>query len=221
MILSAFKTYVLQDFKRTDKEAELVQAYNDAIIDLATRMPHGGYKYQSYIPTVIVQEDYPLPSDLIHLIHPARLLEGSGTNDSGYQMDFITKQEYDSYEVNPNRTSPSSGKPMRYTVYSRSILLSPIPDKNTYLVEIDWSKRPVVLSGDNDVHSLGSEWDEILKHMVLTRLNSGIELFQEAEFWRSRYEDQMGTPIGMLRRLLDIERDREYKAVSQVKVNDL
>ena len=220
MILSAFKTYVLQDFKRTDKDTELVQAYNDAIIDIATRMPHGGYKYQSYVPTVSGQEDYALPSDVIHLIHPAKLLEGSGTNDSGYPMDFISKQEYDLLEPNPNRTDPPTGKPIKYCVFSKSILLSPVPDA-IYIIEIDWSKRPTALSGNSDVHTLGSEWDEALKQMVLARLNAGIELFAEAQYWESRYQDPYGNPIGMLRRLLDLEKEREYKAVSSIKNNNL
>ena len=220
MILSAFKTYVLQDFKRTDKDTELVQAYNDAIIDIATRMPHGGYKYQSYVPTVSGQEDYALPSDLIHIIHPACLLDGSGTNDSGYPMDFISKQEYDLLEPNPNRTDPPTGKPIKYCVFSKSILLSPVPDA-IYIIEIDWSKRPTTLSGNSDVHTLGSEWDEALKQMVLARLNAGIELFAEAAYWESRYQDPYGNPIGMLKRLLDIEKEREYKAISSVKNNNL
>jgi hypothetical protein len=221
MILSAFKTYVLQDFKRTDKDTELIQAYNDSIVYVAVLMPHGGYKYQSYVPTVVAQPNYPLPNDLIHLIHPIRLLEGSGTNDSGYPLDHITKQEYDVIEPNPNRANPSTGKPQEYCIFSRAILPTPIPDLSTYLLEIDWSKRPVVLSGNNDLHSLGSEWDEVLKWMTLTRLNAGIELFQEAQYWETKYQDSEGNPIGMLKRLLDIERDREYKAIGQIENNNL
>lgn len=220
MQLSNFKTYVLQDFKRTDKDTELIQAYNDSIIYIATFMPHGGYKYQSYVPTVIGQPDYVLPSDMIHLIHPVRLLEGSGSNDSGYPMDFISKEEYDLLEPNPYRTNPSTGKPDKYCIFSRTILPTPIPDK-IYLMEINWTKRPVAQSGLTDTPSLGSEWDEILKWMVLARLNAGIELFQESQFWESKYQDPYGTPIGMLRKLLDIERDRESKSIGQVSNNNL
>jgi hypothetical protein len=222
MQLSDFKTYVKQDFKRTDKDTELIRARNDSILYIAVLLPpHAGYKYQSYVPTVTGQTNYPLPSDLIHLIHPVRLLKGSGTNDSAYPLDHLTKQEYDDYESNPNRTSPSTGQPMRYCVFSRAILPSPIPDKDTYFFEIDWSKRPVDQTADASLHSLGSEWDEVLKWMVLARLNAGIELFQEMQVWESKYQDSDGNPIGMLKRLLDIEREREYKAIGQVRPNDL
>ncbi len=219
--IAEFKTYVKYDFKRTDKDTEIVQARNDAVLYIAVLMPHAGYKYQSYAPSVTAQPNYPLPSDLMHLIHPIRLLEGSGTNDSGYPLDHITKQEYDLIEPNPNRTSPSTGKPLKYCIFSRAILPTPIPDKNTYFFEIDWSKRPTEQLLDADLHSLGAEWDEVLKWMTLDRLNASLELFQEAEYWRSRYQDEAGNPIGTFRRLLDIEREREDWTIGQVKNNNL
>lgn len=219
MTYANFKAYVLQDFKRTDKDTELLQAYNDMLIWVALQMPHGGYKYQSWINTVVAQEDYPLPSDLIHLIHPVRLLEGSGTNDSGYPLDQISKEQYDIEEGNPNRTSPSTGKPTKYCIFSRSILLSSIPDKATYILEINWSKRPTAITtGSPD---LGTEWDEVLKWGVLERLNAGMNLFEEAQYWASKYKDAEGEPAGVCRKLFDIERDREDSACGQVQVNDL
>jgi len=221
MTLANFKTYVKQVFKRTDKDTEIVQAYNDMIMWVSSYMPHAGYKYQSYIYTVSGTPDYPLPSDLIYLIHPVRLLEGSGANDSGYPMNLISKQQYDIKEPNPRRTSPSTGKPVDYTIFSRSILPSPIPNKSTYLLEIDWTKRPVSQSGDSDVTYLGSEWDEVLRHGTLERLYEMLELFDESDHWASKYRNQEGSPIGMCKKLFDIERDREVPAIGQVKANIL
>jgi hypothetical protein len=221
MTLVNFKLYVKQVLKRTDKDTEIVQAYNDMVIWVAACMPHGGYKYQSYISTVAETPDYPLPTDLIHLIHPVRLLEGSGTNDSGYPLEFISKEKYDILEPNPHRTNPSTGKPTRYAVFSRSILPQPIPDKSTYLIEINWSKRPTAQSADADLTSLGSEWDEVLRAGALERLYEGIELYQEAGYWASKYRDAEGNPIGMCKKLFDIERAREEKPIGQVQNNDL
>jgi hypothetical protein len=221
MQLSDFLTYVKYDFKRTDKDTELTQAYNDTINSISLLMPHGNYKYQSWIYTIIGQEDYPLPSNMIHLIHPIRLLDGTGSNDSGYPLEKLTKDEYDEVEPNPNRTNPSTGKPWGYTVFSRSILLTNIPDKATYLLEINWSKRVVAQAATTDQSLLGAEWDEILKWGTLFRVFAGMERFDEANYWRSMYEDSEGNPIGMLRRLLDIEKEIEGRAVGQVKFNAL
>lgn len=226
MILSSFKAYVKRDFKRTDKDTELVQAYNDAIIWIAIQMPHGGYKYQSYISVVNGQEDYPLPTTLMHLIHPVKFLEGSATNDSGWPLTHWTKEEYDQRYPNPNRTSPTEkGNPAGYAVFSRSILLGPLPDAAVVsrggLLEINWGKRPTTLSADADLPDLGTEWDEVLKWATLERLYAGMGMLEEANYWAGLYRDAAHAPIGVCKRLFDAERDREQSAVGQVQNNDL
>lgn len=221
MILSSFKTYVKRDLKRTDKDTEIVRAYNDMITWVAQVIPHGGYKYQSYISTVVRQEDYPLPTNLIHLIHPVKLLEGSGTNDYGYPLERITKEEYDIQYPNPNRTTPTDiGKPSVYTIFSRSILVGPLPDSASYLLEINWAKRATELSGDSDTPNLGSEWDEVLKQGTLERVYAGMGMFEEANYWASLYRDKFGNPVGLCRRLIDSEKDIEMKTIGQVKFNE-
>ena len=221
MTLSSFKTYLKRDFKRTDKDTEIVQAINDMIVWVSLQMPAGNYKYQSWINTVIRQEDYPIPTTAIHLIHPVRLLLGSNSADSGYVLTHVSKQEYDQLEPNPNRTNPTTGRPYAYTVYSRSILLTSIPDSAAYLLEINWSRRPTSLSADTDTPTLGSEWDETLKAGSLERLYAGLGLLQEASYWASQYRDAEGMPVGVCRTLLGIERDREETIIGSVMTNDL
>lgn len=223
MTLTLFKTYVKYDFKRTDKDTELVQAYNDMIIWTALLMPHSAYKYQSYLPLVAGQEDYSLPSTVIHLLHPVRLLDGSASSDSGYPLTHITKDRYDFLYPNPNRTSPTiTGTPSHYTVFAGSILVGPLPRTGTNdLLEMDWTKRPTAQSGDSDTPALPSEWDEILKFGTLERLFDGIGSHDEAQYWAAKYKDGYGNPIGMCKRLLDIERDKEGSWVGQVRVNNL
>lgn len=226
MQLSTFKPYVRYDFIRTDKDTEMVQAYNDMLMWVATRMPVGDYKYQSYINTTADTEDYPLPSTLVHLIHPIRLLEGSSSGDSGYPMEHISKERYDLLEPNPNRSSPdNTGQPTKYTIYSRSILVTPIPDSANYILEINWTKEQTDLSADADLPSLPVAWDEVLKWGVLERLYAGLGQLEESMFWGSKYHmiDQYGNdmPVGMCKTLFDIEEDREGFAIGQVKVNNI
>lgn len=218
---SELMNYIKIDFKRENEDSRILQAINDMIVYLAIRMPHGNYKFQSYANTTIGQEDYPLPDQILHILHPIRLLDGNSTNDSGYQLERITKEEYDELEPNPNRTNPSTGKPTCYTIYSRSVLLTPIPDKATYLLEINWSKLPTSLSSDTDTHSLGSEWDEVIKWGALFRCYSGLGMYEDAEFFRTKYEDSYGLPIGILKILLDKEREFEGESISQIRNNYL
>ncbi len=220
MQLSSFITYVLYDLKRTDKNTELTQAYNDSIIAVAVKMPHGAYKYTSYVPTVDGQPDYPLPATIIHLIHPIRLTEGNAASDSGWQLEHITKEEYDLLEPNPFRTSPDSkSDPVKYTIHSGVILPWPIPDDATHLFEIDWTKVPTDQSGASDTPALPDYWREVLKWMTLSRVFQGMGLFQEAQYWKSLYEDGEGNPVGLYRDFLNIEKEKEGNEIGQVKPN--
>jgi hypothetical protein len=221
MTLGEFKTYVRLDLNRTDKDTEIVQAYNDMVLFIAAQQPIGNYKYQSFVHTIPEQEDYPLPTDAMHLIHPVRFLEGTGTNDSGYNLSRVTKDEYDEMEPNPNRTDPGTGKPRWYTVFSRSILVTPIPDSAVYMLEINWSKRPIDASSDSDTSLLSTEWREILKWGVLDRVYAGMQLYNESAFWKSHYLNGEGEPTGLFRRLLINEQDQEGRSIGNVKNNEL
>lgn len=226
MTLANFKTYLKYDFKRTDKDTEITRAYNDMIMWIAAQMPHGAYKYQSYIYTVAGQEDYPIDPDgtQMHLIHPLRWIEGTDTNNTGYPMDKISKQQYDLLEPNPNRTSPSTSQPRRYCVFGGSILVNPIPDKSTYLIEKNWTKKPVDQSAESDVPLLGSEWNEIMKWGALERLYAGLGQLEDSVFFGSKYHAIVNgddIPIGYAKKLFDNERDKECKLISHVKFNAL
>lgn len=217
MNITNFKTYVKYDFKRTDKDTEIVQALNDSMTAIAIKMPHSAYKYQSYKPTRVGIEDYQLPENIIHLRHPIRLIDG----DDGWPLIHISKKEYDELEGNPNYASPSTGEPTHYCIYSNSVLLTPIPDSASYYLEMDWTRHHTAISGASEEPSMGSEWDEVLKQMSLFRLFSGVGQYDDAMFWRSLYEDNMGNPVGMYADLLRAEHDREDFSIRQVKANIL
>lgn len=226
MNVTNFQTYVKLDFKRTDKDTEILQAYNDSLIAVAVTLPMGAYKYQSYIPLVARQEDYPLPSTIMHLIHPIRYLEGSAQANSGWPLNHITKEVYDKRYPNPNRTTPDDlGTPSDYTIYSGSILIGPMVSATEVtagaLLEINWTVVPTDLSGSTDLPTLPDYWREVLKQMTLHRVYRGIELFQEADWWKSQYEDAEGNPVGLYRRLLEIEENKEQSGISNVRPNNL
>lgn len=219
--LSTLQTYIRRDFKRTDKDTEITQAINDSILWISSLIPYGNYKFQSWIYTAIDREDYGLPSNLIHLIHPIKWIEGAGSSDPGYPMLHITKEQYDVREANPNRTNPSGGRPTAYCIFSRCILVTPIPDRADYVLEIMWSRRPISLSASGDLPDLGSEWDEVIKHAALEKLYAGMGMLQEANYWASLFRDAEWNPVGLCRKLIDAEKDREMPNIGQVQFNEL
>lgn len=221
MTLSDFKTYVKRDFKRTDKDTEILTAYNDTIRWLSSKMAVGDYKYQSFVNTTVGIEDYELPSNMLHLFHPIKLLLGSNSGDEGFQLDFITKSAYDLREPNPNRNNPQTGRPSAYTIWSRSILLTSIPDSSSYILEINWSKRPVDQASSTDTPSLPQEYDEILKWGTLERLYEGMGQYDVALYWGNKYHDLEDKPKGLLRDLFEEEIGREGDAIGQIQNNNL
>ena len=219
--LSTLRTYVKRDFKRTDKDTEITQAINDMIMWVASLMPHGNYKYQSWIYTISGREDYSIPSTLIHLIHPIKYIYGASGSNSGYPMDHLTKQEYDVVQPNPNGGYAATGAPSYYTVFSRSILVGPLPNTSSDILEINWAKKPVALSADADLPDLGSEWDEVIKQGAQEKLYAGIGMIEEANYWGGLYRDAEGSPVGLCKNLIDAEKDRESRAIGIMVNNDL
>ena len=140
-------------------------------------------------------------------------------------LDQISKEEYDRIEPNPNIASPHKGRPTKYTVYDRCILLTPIPDVSTYILEINWAKRKTTLSADADLPELGSEWDEVFKNGTLERLYAGMGQVDLAQYWGSKYHavttEGDDVPVGMCRKLFEIEKNREQIPIGMVHFNDL
>lgn len=191
MTRTNFRLYVEQIFKRTDKTTEMNQAIDDTLRDMAIRYSFEVLRAQSYVPTVTGQEDYPLPSTLLHLHHPVKLLQGSATSDSGWPLKKLSKEEYDVAEPNPNRTSPVKGIPWGYTIWSDSILLVSVPDR-VYNLEINWGKQITVPTADGDtVGPFPAYADETIRAGVLSRTYEVIELMAESEKWELKYERKL------------------------------
>lgn len=209
-----FLSYIKRQFKRTDKNTEIYEALNETIKDIASRYSFDVYSFQSWIPCIVEQNDYRLPTNLLQISHPIKLLDGSSTGDSGKRLSYITKEEYDVIEPNPNRTSPDTGKPSMYTIYGGSILLTSIPDSTDYLVEINWGKIPTSLDVDSDTANFSSMWDELLKWGSLARLYAGIGLEGEGG-WGNRYEAQ-------IKNMISHTKDRHPEQwVGKMKPNEL
>lgn len=209
----SFLGAVTDILKRTDKNSQIYDALNETIKDIGTRDSFHEYSFQSYTTCVAVQEDYPLPTTLLQVKHPIRLIEGAATGDSGWNLTKLSKEEYDFREPNPNRISPSTGRPTAYCIFSNSILVTPIPDK-AYLLEINWGNVPSSLASNDDLPAYLNIWDETIKHGVLFRMFALLGLYQDADYWRALYETGIS-------RMIDYNRDKSGGYVVAGAVNDL
>ena len=209
------QTRALQIFKRTDKTAELKEALNAAYREMVAAVGPRKLQDQVYHPVHIGREEYPVPSNLLRLNHPIRLLDPdvtSNNSSSHHPLKFITKDEYDVIEPFPNAPNPQTSRPWVYTLYKNSILLSGLPDKE-YVLEMNIGGEPTELASDPDITIFREMWDETHIAGALSRLYAGIGLIGEAGNWADIYNNGYIDPkngiTGGLNLLKKIEKDNQ------------
>src|SRR3990167_2838052 len=184
--LANIRTVVNQVFKRTDKTAETTEAINETLREIIAALDPHKLQDQRWVPTVVGQEEYALPDTLLRLNHPVRLIDSASNNNSSlsYQLEFLTKSQYDYWEPNPNATTVVTGKPWAYAMWKNAILLTNIPDKATYRIEINLGGVPTDLSAEVDTMIFADVWKETVKAGALARLYALMTLPERASFWR-------------------------------------
>lgn len=216
--LTQFLTYIKYDFKRDDKDTEITQAYNDTLRHLSGFKALEGRKFTSYITTTIGREDYVLPTTYSRVLHPVRIIEAT-TLDNGYPLNKISREEYAKRYINPNivdSTVLSKSMPVDYCIYENAIHVGPIPDKATYVLEIDWARISTAQAAGSDLQELGEEWEEVIKWGTLFRLYAGLGLDDEAAKWKILYQDpELGYPYLMKKQ------DDNTETFGKVVYNDL
>jgi len=209
-----FMTYIKQDFKRDDKDTEMAQAYNDTIRHISNLNTLEGLSFTSYMFTVVGQEDYPLPTTdntamRVHVIHPLRIIE-STTLENGYSLNKLDRQDWTKMYINPNNadlTKMTKAMPTDYCIFSNAIHVGPVPDKATYVIEIDWAKLSDIQAAGSDYQPLGETWQEVIKWGTLFRLYAAMGMDSEASKYALLYKDQdFGYPY-----LVRMEGDRTNK----------
>jgi len=213
-----FYTYIINAFKRTDKDTEIYTAYNNTIVHLSNLKPLIGRKFTSWIPSKVDRPDYPIPCNLCHVFHPVRIIE-SLSSSNGYPMNKLARDVFMEKYPNQKSTDPtriSRGMPVDYTIYSDQIWTGPLSDKDSYIFELDWAKKGTPQNYASDIHELGDEWDEVIKYGTLARLYEDIGLTSEADrYWILYRHEDLGYPA-----LMDKEEDQSGK-MEAVKNRDL
>mgnify|MGYP001559421407 CR=1 FL=1 len=186
---SAFQTMVLETFKRTDKTTELKRAINETYKEMIACLNPRKQQDQIYRSTFANREEYPFPEAAIRIAHPVRLIDltnNTNNSSSSHPLRFITKDEYDELEPNPNATTISGSRPHSYTIFKNSLLLTSIPDK-AYRLEINITQEATPLVDGADQVIFPITWDETIKFGALARLYAIIERWDMAEVAQTAY----------------------------------
>lgn len=195
--------YVKEEFKRDDKDAEILTSLNETLDWLNANHDFTELDAECYVTSIIGQEDYRLADDMIEIYHPIKILEDTGDGQgASYPMEHISKEEYDRRMTNPNTSqTPPKAKPRAYCIFRGAILVEPLPDKATYKFEVPHKKNITRLSGGSDEHPFNPIWEELIKEGTLERVKRKIGLMDEARehatnFLYGYYNPQTGERQG-------------------------
>ena len=126
-----------------------------------------------------------------------RIIE-STTLENGYPLNKRTREVWASMFVNPNNADTSKiskSMPTDYCIFSNAIHLGPVPDKDTYVIEMDWTKLSTIQENPPDLQPLGEAWEEVIKWGTLFRLYTALGLDTEASKYALLYKDpEFGYP---------------------------
>lgn len=202
---------VLEDFKRTDKTTELKRALNFTYKEMVACVDPRKQQDQIYKGLVAGREEYPIPDTVLRINHPIRLLEVGSSNRSSqsFPMDYLTKDEYDELEPNPNALTIYGGRPYAYTFWKNSILVTDVPDRSgAYQIELNIGGEASALVEDGDQVIFSPTWDETIKYGAMARLFLGIGFKDSAANAQGIYrwgfagnEENITGGLGLLKKL--------------------
>lgn len=217
---------ILETFKRDDKATETNRAINDTYFEMVACIDPRKQQDQIYKPVVRNREEYPIPDNILRINHPIRLLEIGASNRSSMSrpLFFLTKDEYDEIEPNPNALTIYGGTPWAYTFWKNSILLTDIPQYSSkWNIEVNIGGEAARLEEASDEIIFSPTWDETVKAGSLSRLYAGISAWDRADKWQAVYRygfaGSEGQIVGGLELFKKLTQDLEI-ATHIVKYND-
>jgi hypothetical protein len=187
-------SYIKQNFKRTDKDAEIYLAVADTIMDMRSRMLSDEFSYTATTPSgTLSVGDYKLsvPADFGHLVGDITIRD-SETDTVYNPAKRISKEEYDEiYSQNLSTTASKrlTGVPLNYCFFGREIWLGPAVDKTTYEFTINYTTEDApVISGATSVVQFTDQFREVVRAGTLYRMFFELGFTQEAANWMGVYE---------------------------------
>lgn len=217
---SAFYTYVLRKFKRTDKSTEVYDAITDTIANMRTKFAFDDYKEEAYVTGISTLGGFQiaLPSDFKHIIGTISIVD-TDTDQYYDPLVQISKQKYD--ELYPDRllstvASMNKDVPRHFCIYAAQLYVGPVPDKITYQYQINYAteETSAVTSSTTAVPFTNDYMQRtVLRSGTLYELNEGLENFEEAAYWKAVYLDGLETLIKMEKENLADSGRVEYHGV--------
>lgn len=167
--------YVLQAFKRTDKNTEIFEATKDVIDDIRTRFVLSDDEKEIQVTdTIATLGEYQLDLETDFGLLIADVYVQISSN-YGYPLNKISKREFDEkYSVYGTGSSVRQ-PPKDYCIYAGKIYIGPVPDSIAYTYKINYGMdtRAAYDSNSSSI-PFTNRYRRILRWGVLSYLYSDI-----------------------------------------------
>lgn len=193
---SDFYTYILNVFKRTDKETEVYEAMTDTVMELRARFLADDFKtvVSNLVVSALGGYTIDLPTAFGHIIGDVIVLEnGQGS----YPLHKRTKETYDRLYPHPADTTIVRSKPIDYCLFGGKIYLGPVPDsitKYAYKLSYTTEDETAIAAGTASV-----PWTDrfrwIIRDLVLDKLYAGLGFDAEAQKFKLRGEEGLAIMV--------------------------
>ena len=188
-----FLAYVRRILKRTDKDTEIYEATTDVIADIRLQLNTEDYKEEAYSAGIATLGEYKigLPADFGHLIGTITMVDNTG--GTSFTLTKLSKAQYDDKYPDRLFTDTSDqydGVPQDFCIYGKQIFLGPVPDSTSYRYYLNYTTEDfAAIAADTDPVPFTDRYRSMLRAGVLAEVYSGLEFFDEANYWRQMYVD--------------------------------
>lgn len=184
-------TYVLEDFKRTDKEDAIFNATKDIIDDIRLRVPTQDDESQTTTTdTISTLGDYRIDLEDNFGMMVANVLLQEET--LGRPLDKISKAEFDRRYLLYGTGSAFRGVPEAFCVFGGQILIGPVPNSTDYSYVVSQTDDP---HSEYTIDSVSipftNRYRLIVKNGVLSLTFKGVRNDDQAAIYGTLYENGM------------------------------
>lgn len=183
--------YILNAFKRTDKETEVYEAVTDTIREIRRLVNiSSDEKTTTTTDTIGTLGEYQIDieSDFNGFVSDVILIDG---NDS-VPLTRLSRDRYDMKFPNPAATNVDKGRPEYYCLFDDTIYIGPVPDSTAYTYRINYNADnwgDITSSTDSVPHS--DRYREAIKFGSLWRLWTDLEQGDKAGIYRQLFDMQL------------------------------
>lgn len=184
--------YVKKIYLRSDKDSEIYEAITDTVLDIRSTIDTEEFStVSSALAGISAAGDYllTLPTDFGRIIGDL-LIYDSSANTEYTPLKKLTKDVYDTRFSNVLVASGSrfKGTPSHYCIFGGQIYLGPAVDSTNYAFKINYTQQDTTeIDANTDPVPFTDEYREIVRYGVLARLYEMQELYQEAQYWGTRF----------------------------------